>query len=513
LWEGLTEDLVKLKIPKGFWEKFIEYIIEMNLDEDFHWDYKSDYSIGKQTNKIDRERVNREILKDISAFSNADSGILIYGISDKQPRVLSGVNNPEMLINKTMDLLEKKCEKRINIKEYIVKIKQNSEIITIVIFLIPKSPYPIAITDIKTGSPIYYIRKGLQSKPITKAIDLEQLIEEKMDLKEDSYPVLTIIQKYLKYPKIKIPKSLIDKYENNKLAKREDKIISNLVHLNIPNSIFSATTEFRDPAKVDISYRKYPFILRDGKLYSLMPFNDNNKLREIIDTDTIEEYEVMSIIGNEKVTKYLIQLLNRWVHNYLYAKGLKYDKRTNCYYFISSRNLKQKWDTGKKIGNRFVVKFYKNKDGNLSYVINQAIKARIINIDYNFFLRLNPRLIITEDGFKCKSGETTKKLITSMTSNPVKFHNENQRMDFLFWHDFITKASQKHPITQHCKSSKRIKERVQNLSHLRSMIRIGEPLSFLVNWKPQTEVIEESETDEELDWLADYFNKRSNLNV
>ena len=51
----------------------IEQLIENEVEENIHLDYKSEGALEKS------EKKRNEIIKDVSAFANSDGGIIIYG--------------------------------------------------------------------------------------------------------------------------------------------------------------------------------------------------------------------------------------------------------------------------------------------------------------------------------------------------------------------------------------------------------------------------------------------------
>ena len=66
----------------------IESLIDNEVEEDIHLDYKAAGALDKE----DKKRT--EITKDISAFANSDGGIIIYGVSeeDHRPKEISPID-------------------------------------------------------------------------------------------------------------------------------------------------------------------------------------------------------------------------------------------------------------------------------------------------------------------------------------------------------------------------------------------------------------------------------------
>ena len=66
----------------------IEQLIENEVEENIHLDYKSEGALEKS------EKKRNEIIKDVSAFANSDGGIIIYGLTeeDNKPKDISYIN-------------------------------------------------------------------------------------------------------------------------------------------------------------------------------------------------------------------------------------------------------------------------------------------------------------------------------------------------------------------------------------------------------------------------------------
>lgn len=56
----------------------IKYLIENEVEENIHLDYKSSGALAKDDKK------RSEITKDVSSFANSDGGIIVYGLSEKE---------------------------------------------------------------------------------------------------------------------------------------------------------------------------------------------------------------------------------------------------------------------------------------------------------------------------------------------------------------------------------------------------------------------------------------------
>ena len=69
-------------------QSYLEKLIADKIGESVHLEYKAAAALGKT------EAQTTEISKDISAFANADGGVIIYGISEGSPKHLPGKIDP-----------------------------------------------------------------------------------------------------------------------------------------------------------------------------------------------------------------------------------------------------------------------------------------------------------------------------------------------------------------------------------------------------------------------------------
>ncbi len=186
------------KLGTEFWQNFLEYIVTFDIREGQYWDYKETLTLGKQKNDEARRKENQEILKDITAFANAESGVLIYGMSNKSPRHIVGIDNPENCLTKIVHLLERECERSIGIEIVITNHIISTEKKNCLILLIPKTSKAIGVKHYKIGHPIYYLRKEMISHPLRKQSEIEKLILDKKEIVNDTIPVLSVIEETMK---------------------------------------------------------------------------------------------------------------------------------------------------------------------------------------------------------------------------------------------------------------------------------------------------------------------------
>lgn len=134
----------------------IEYLINNEVEENIHLDYKAAAALAKE----DKKRI--EITKDVSAFANSDGGIIVYGIAeyDHRPKEISPIDGrtytKEWLEN-VIHLIQPRIE---GLKIYPIRVGDLEKSIYIV--QIPKSDSAPHMAN----NHCYYGRKNFQSLPL-----------------------------------------------------------------------------------------------------------------------------------------------------------------------------------------------------------------------------------------------------------------------------------------------------------------------------------------------------------
>jgi hypothetical protein len=119
----------------------------------------------------------------------------------------------------------------------------------------------------------------------------------------------------------------------------EEVLISNLMKvLSMPDKIWSAPTAMRKHREVfAIVPRSDAFILRDTRLYTFANLrNPQCDLRQVVDDSQIADELVKSWLGDSDKIRWLVELLNSCLGQYLFSLGLKANKG-HRYFFKPSK--------------------------------------------------------------------------------------------------------------------------------------------------------------------------------
>lgn len=115
---------------------YLTNLIENQIEEDLHLDYKSSGALAKQNDKTS------EISKDVSAMANSDGGILIYGIKEDEnnrhlPKEIEPINRKDFSKEWLAQIIQEKIQPRIDGVQIFPIALNNEDVVYVV--EIPKS--------------------------------------------------------------------------------------------------------------------------------------------------------------------------------------------------------------------------------------------------------------------------------------------------------------------------------------------------------------------------------------
>ena len=245
-------------------QEYLENLINDGVEESLSLEYKSSPSL----NKTDQKKIN-EIAKDVSAFANANGGILIYGIQEKDhlPEKIDPVKRSlvkrEWLEQKIQDCIRPKIDK---IKIHPITIDSDDDQV-VYLLEIPKSSTAHQASDKK-----YYRRHNFNVLAMHdhEIRDVFNRIKHpKIDLKlevwvytyKSSGPINPLAVKQSE------AKNVTDFYLKI-YAKNEGKVLANYLNcsVDIPDVIFEENLE-------------------NGDRNVITEYNLDNKVRDLLDVE------------------------------------------------------------------------------------------------------------------------------------------------------------------------------------------------------------------------------------
>jgi len=241
---------------------------------------------------------------------------------------------------------------------------------------------------------------------------------------------------------------LIKKYNENKLIHEKDILYSNLIELNMPNFIYIADSKYNYKKEIFDSYKsiRFPFFqLINKKIYTFCLINEKTNFKLICDLESVTKEKLSNLYDKIETRNIILYLLYKWVESVCFDKKLKYDDRTESYYFIkkstNDRPYSITWKARNKKTSRDVIIPMKSKE-KINFWSHRAVKIDIYYIWNNFCLQINPRWLFSSDGMHLLDGDKIDKLDRRYRKSNLN-RNMNQFNDFLFWSKFLFSGNEK----------------------------------------------------------------------
>jgi len=243
----------------------------------------------------------------------------------------------------------------------------------------------------------------------------------------------------------RIPAKEITPPEAPSPDKKQELLMSNLFPvIKYPSTIFSSPTDIRTEPDVfkhlgdEIS--QYSFILKSKRLYTFHNLKSpSSPFKPIISTNEILEEPTAEWIKNGAKRNDLIRLLNLTLRVYCRERGMHYDKKHRRYICLLKEDGKDNifsWRAGSKFVQRTIAKKVYDKQGNLLYCRHYAADLRFMFIDNNIFLKIEPTITFTTDGYH---PFRLDKLASLMSRWLPKQYNSTYLLLVRFWSKYLSR--------------------------------------------------------------------------
>ena len=411
----------------------IDYLISQNKETSFH-DFKWTIDTRKDSQDFPK------IIKDVYAFSNYGGGWLVLGVKendhsdDKIKGKFVKIGLPE-----DYDLEDSSLQEKINsyldeplsirYTEFTRTINDKKRRFALIYFP-PSSKMMIPKKDIKyiasskertaVQKDIIYTRRGTQSIP---ASGLEkELINKRLEREEYRLSILSGEPEEI--PEI---------------------IYSNLFQVkNIPDMIYLGITKYKTFNEVIKALRslhpreKYfplKFSFYENKIVTFANLeNPVNIHHELVHSSKITQESVADWLEDRDKEKIIISLLNKEIIDKARREGLKYDHKTKKLFYTVQKEYekrKEEWPSRYRgTQKKQVAKKIWTDKLNCYVYLHGAVRATVMRIGNQFYLRLNPTMIITEDGKTPMIGMREGAIITGQS---YRIYNKQQLNNILFW--------------------------------------------------------------------------------
>jgi uncharacterized protein YktA (UPF0223 family) len=201
----------------------------------------------------------------------------------------------------------------------------------------------------------------------------------------------------------------------------EEKLFSNLFKFfQLPKFVKVFDSLFSDPRDIfnslDNSVNIPPFVLKRKKLYSFANLDDFADFKEFVvaDNGIVRTENTKYWITDEDNRRIVVQLLNRYIKDYCYKKGVRYSRDYNRYYFKigPDESIRKERYVSKK-GRDTERTVAQRQEYYTPHVRHFAFQTDYVYSDEVLYLVINPKYLFTSDGI---SPLEDKRLITKLTN-------------------------------------------------------------------------------------------------
>jgi len=185
------------------------------------------------------------------------------------------------------------------------------------------------------------------------------------------------------------------------------------------------------------------YIIREKRLYCFWDLNHFNcPFKDILAATTIEKESSKTWISDSIKRNWLVELFNRALQGHCWDLNLIYDRDHGRYFFppLGGSNRTETWNTGKRKATRHITTRHTKGKSEQVFWSHQALRAKFVNIDDEFFLQLTPGWTFTFDGEHPLTGREVGIFSTKWTT---KEHNPSVFYHVRFWSNLLAKSSSK----------------------------------------------------------------------
>ena len=209
-----------------------------------------------------------------------------------------------------------------------------------------------------------------------------------------------------------------------------EQLLSNLFPVKeCPSILFGAPTSVRKEREVferlGNEIQKHPFILKSERIYTFENLNNpQSPFSSIISGNKVEEEEVSECTKEHEKRNDVVRLFNLALRVYCRERGLEYDRGHRRFVCLlrNGRDNIFTWRAGSRYSQRAVAKRVYGGDGELLYCRHYAADMRFMFIDSRLFLKIEPTMTFTLDGYRPFPSDRLPSLMSRWL--PRQFNNQ-----------------------------------------------------------------------------------------
>ena len=211
-----------------------------------------------------------------------------------------------------------------------------------------------------------------------------------------------------------------------------------------PQTIYGITTNIRYDYEVfnilGNTVFGHPYILKEKKLFSFDNPRRASPFTQIITNDDFIEQTSESWRKDEAKKRDFIRLLNFALRPFCERRGLYYDNRHRRYMCLlfQGRDNVFRWRSRTRESIRRVARAIHSSDGTLLFYRHYTARLAFILIDNELFLKIEPSITLTSDGFQQLNRD---KLVRFTTSGLRRQFNKQYLNYVRFWARYLSQRS------------------------------------------------------------------------
>jgi hypothetical protein len=185
----LYEQVENLLDNVSFWSKVIRSTIKHPIETEL-WDFKETLQMW-HTSGEEKERQVTDFCETVATFANSKGGVILIGVTDKQPRKIVGVKNPEERIKYLAEVIRKFCiYPRQFTTLHLVSMRSQSGTALCIVVAVAQTKRAVPVVDSR-GKYSYPVRS---QTGITR-VDRESIELSKKEVLKDNYNFISELYK------------------------------------------------------------------------------------------------------------------------------------------------------------------------------------------------------------------------------------------------------------------------------------------------------------------------------
>lgn len=220
---------------------------------------------------------------------------------------------------------------------------------------------------------------------------------------------------------------------------RKTSIVSNLVHVSLPPTLYSVKVKYEQRGRVFSTYEGIqlpPFYLSPNSktLYTFVNLLEFNAFEEISTSKPIQRHF-------EHDSSFATALINDHMRRILWCKGLRRVSKQNAYYFPITPNedgIFNELFRNSTRGDKSVTKpeYKKNEPEILNFIFHHSAFIAAKRYFNQIFIEILPNREYTSDGVTVYTGDK-KSAIDRKFNSPLFNRSSNKLSEVRFWHKFL----------------------------------------------------------------------------